>query len=335
MTHTLEMRRLALASLALPGVGRRTAIDILSAASEVPQTPKEFEALVRSVGGSRTKRIGPADAALALDRAARLLEEAAEQGIHVFCITDVTYPERLRSIPDPPAVLFVRGSVDPLSRFDALAIIGTREPTEFGQKAAHRLALRCAEAGIVVVSGLAIGCDARAHEGCLDGAGVTIAVLAHGVDSVYPKANRTLAERILDNGGALVSEYAPGEKPRRNFFVERDRIQSALSRVVLVIETDIKGGTMHTVNFARKQGREVACLVHPETLRSEAKTQGNQKLIREGVATPIGSANDLTALIDRARNGDHDIGSEAESIRTAGLQLELWGADHSGGDHRS
>ena len=335
MTHTLDMKHLALASLALPGIGRKTAIDILSATSEVPQTPEEFEVLVRSVGGSRTKAIGHTDAVAALDRAARILEEAAELGIQVFCIADTTYPERLLSIPDPPAVLFARGSVDSLSRPEALAIIGTRKPTDFGYKAAHRLALRCAEAGIVVVSGLAIGCDARAHEGCLDGEGVTIAVLAHGVDSVHPVVNRPLAERILVSGGVLVSEYAPGEKPRRNFFVERDRIQSALSRAVLVIETDIKGGTMHTVRFARTQGREIACLVHPETFRSEAKTQGNQKLILDGVATAIGSASDLTALIDRARNGDHDSGSDAESIRAVGLQLELWGADHSGGGYRS
>ena len=329
MTAQVDMQRVALASLALPCVGRKTAIDILAAAPETLDSVADFAELVHAAGKARTSRLGIDDLTSALDRAVEQLNAAAAEDIAVITIRDSRYPDHLRSIPDPPAVLFARGRLDGLER-PALAIIGTREPTDFGQRAAHRMAMRCAEAGVVVVSGLAKGCDAAAHQGCVDAEGVTIAVLAHGVDSVHPVANRALADQILDRGGCLVSEYSLGEKPRRNYFVERDRIQSALSRAVLVVETDIKGGTMHTVNFAKKQGRAVACLVHPSRYSSEPKTQGNQKLIREDSAVPVGSAEDLMALLERVQNGDH----KHEGSDTSAIQLELWGAAADGGDSR-
>ena len=176
--------------------------------------------------------------------------------------------------------------------------MGTREPTPFGKETAQRLGCTAAEAGYVIVSGLALGCDTHAHEGCLKARGIGVAVLAHGPDTVHPAANRDLADRLLESGGCLTSEHPAGTRPARAAFAERNRIQSGLSDGVLVIETDVKGGTMHTVRFARTQGRALACIDHPPRYRREVKTKGNQKLIREGYARRIADGAAFTTFLN-------------------------------------
>ncbi len=223
----------------------------------------------------------------------RWLAESQDAGLEAIPFFDQRYPKRLRNIDDPPAVLFAKGRIEALNTARSVAIVGTRNPTQFGERAAQKAGRSAAELGVVVVSGLALGCDASAHEGCVEGEGVGVAVLAHGLDRVYPAANRDLAEQILDCGGCLVSELPIGVKPARWTFAYRDRIQSGLSDGVLVIETDVKGGTMHTVEFSRKQRRSLACIEHPHQLRHEVQAQGNQKLINQGAAIPIA---DQTAL---------------------------------------
>ena len=224
---------------------------------------------------------------------ARWLKEGQDAGVQALPFFDEHYPQRLRDIDDPPVVLFVKGSVDALHSHRSVAIVGTRKPTHFGERAAQKAGRLAAESGIVVVSGLALGCDAKAHEGCVEARGAGVAVLAHGLDRVYPAANRDLADRLLSCGGCLVSELPVGVKPARWTFAYRDRIQSGLSDRVLVVETDVKGGTMHTVDFSRKQQRPLACIDHPQQFHSASQTQGNQRLIQEGSAVGIG---DQTAL---------------------------------------
>ena len=223
----------------------------------------------------------------------RWLAEGQDAGLEAIPFFDQRYPRRLRDIEDPPAVLFAKGRIEALNATSSVAIVGTRKPTQFGERAAQKAGRFAAESGMVVVSGLALGCDAKAHEGCVEGRGVGIAVLAHGLDKVYPAANRDLAEQILDYGGCLVSELPIGVKPARWTFAYRDRIQSGLSDGVLVIETDVKGGTMHTVDFSQKQRRSLACIDHPPQLRHKVQAQGNRKLINQGTAIPIA---DQTAL---------------------------------------
>jgi DNA processing protein len=226
----------------------------------------------------------------------RVIEKAESQGVQILSSHDSRFPFQVRSIPDPPVVLYVKGEVSaPAHR--ALAVVGTRNPTSFGATAAQRLGSNLGAKGFVVVSGLALGCDTAAHEGCLQSRGITVAVLAHGVDSIYPAKNRKLANSIVDGGGALVSEYAPGTRPRPSYFVERDRLQSALSLGVIVVETDVEGGTMHTAGFALKQQRRLACLVHPPKFAATEKARGNQKLIKESGAFPLENKEDLEAFI--------------------------------------
>lgn len=286
---------LALAALMnLRGVGRRQALRLVP--DRLP-AGVDVEAEICSLAA---KAGHAADVATdAVLKARDRLFCGSEAGVAALGMRDEGYPSRLRDTPDPPAVLYVKGDARALRAQRAIAVVGTRDPTEYGAKVARKLARRVAEANYVVVSGLAHGCDTLGHEGCLDADGIGVAVLAHGFDKVYPAANRGLAERLIMGGGCLVSEYALGVTPMRNAFAERDRIQSGLSDAVLVVETDVKGGTMHTVRFAREQRRLLACIEHPDKWLGEDKTRGNQKLIADGWAKPIANAE---ALLDFLKN---------------------------------
>ena len=245
------------------------------------------------------------------------VEEAHEAGLRVVSYFDDDYPGRLRDIPDPPAVLFIRGRVEALHEPGTVAVVGTREPTPFGERAAYRSGQCAAEAGIAVISGLALGCDTQAHEGCISKFGTGVAVLAHGLDRVYPAKNRALADLLLENGGCWVSEYPLGIKPARGAFVERDRIQSGLANGVLVIETDVKGGTMHTVRYSQQQHRRLACIGHPEQWWHHPKTRGNRELIQAGDAEPIGNAEAMARFL-------RDVSGHS----TSSPEPDLW--DHAG-----
>ncbi len=206
--------------------------------------------------------------------------------IRPLAITDADYPPLLRLIPDPPPVLYAKGNIDVLKVLDAVAIIGTRSPTALGVDVASRAARRFAQSGFVVVSGLAKGIDSAAHSSaCEDG--FTVAVLANSLDTVYPAENRRLAEEILKSGGALVSELALGERTFKNGFVRRDRIQSGLSLAVIPVQTDIEGGTMHTVRFAETQKRLLFCPTPPQQESSRKEYAGIWQLIRSGRAKPF------------------------------------------------
>ncbi|NRQ18942.1 DNA-processing protein DprA [Ensifer sesbaniae] len=279
---SISSTSVALAALMkLKGVGRRAALRIIYA----PIPDSDAKELVVD----RATRAKLSEGALldAWDRAEDELENTQASGIKFFSFHDEGYPERLRNIPDPPAVLYVKGDVKGLHAARCIAVVGTREPTPYGEAVARKSAATAAEEGFTIVSGLAHGCDTFGHEGCLDAHGVGVAVMAHGLDKVYPAANRGLAGRLLENGGCLVSEYPLGVTPMRTAFAERDRIQSGLSDAVLVVETDVKGGTMHTVRFSREQKRILACIDHPDKWKHEDKTKGNQMMIAERWARGI------------------------------------------------
>ena len=287
-----------LALMKLKGIGRVKALQIVDRAMRDSGFASCRDALVGRLEAANVSHILPRDVAEAWERSEEQLERSRKLGVRAISIHDEAYPERLRTTPDPPAVLFVKGSSRGLRATRGLAVVGTREPTGFGREVAQRSGRSAADAGHVIVSGLAHGCDTHAHEGCLEAQGVGVAVLAHGLDKVYPAANRALAERLLESGGCLASEYPVGTAPGRSAFAERDRIQSGLSDGVLVIETDVRGGTMHTVRFARSQGRALACIDHPQRYRREDQVRGNRKLIEEGWATPIPDGDALTAFLN-------------------------------------
>lgn len=284
-----------LAVMKLKRIGRASALAIIDRPINETQPESCREALLYRLREQKP-RVQSATISDAWARSEEQLNRGSELGVHTLSFHDEGYPARLRKISNPPALLFVKGDVQALHAPRALAVVGTRRPTPDGEVLALRSGCIAVQSGYTIISGLALGCDTLAHEGCLEAGGIGVAVLAHGLDRVYPAANRDLADRLLDTGGCLASEYPVGMTPTRSAFAERDRIQSGLSDGVLVIETDVRGGTLHTARFALKQERALACfhLDHLESFRSEM-TRGNRKLVRQGDAQPIRSR---TALIE-------------------------------------
>jgi DNA processing protein len=202
------------------------------------------------------------------DRWADLLADAQHQlqrceqaGVKAVSIFDAAYPERLRAIHDPPPLLFLHGSAEPLHRDRAIAVVGTREPTESGCAAAELITAAFATRGWAILSGLAKGIDTIAHRTALQHRAETVAALAAGLDHVYPKQNEDLAGAIVEHGGALIGEHPCGVPPAPPNFIQRNRIQTGLAAAVIVIQTGVAGGTMHTVRHAAAQGKPVFCAV--------------------------------------------------------------------------
>lgn len=193
----------------------------------------------------------------------------------------------------PPDQLFYIGDLLPLLNMNRLAVIGSRRVTTYGKAVTQRLVREVAEQGVVIISGLALGVDSIAHQAALEAGGLTIAVLPAGLDDICPHSHQQLAKRILDQGGALISEYPFGTPPIRPNFVARNRIVSGLSQSVLITEAAVKSGTIHTANFALEQGRSVMAV--PGNITSELSS-GTNNLIKAG-ATPVTDASDICATL--------------------------------------
>lgn len=228
---------------------------------------------------------------------ARNARNQAQRGeIEVVRIGDDRYPPLLRTIHDPPAQLYVRGTVEALRQTTSLAVVGARKMTPYGGTAVRMLVPAAARAGAVIVSGLALGVDAAAHAACLDCGGTTVAVLAGGVDapSVGPRTNAALAERIVATGGALVSEHPPGTHPMTFGFPRRNRIVAGLCTATMVVEAAAKSGALITAYQALDDGRDVLAVPGPITSPASAGANG---LLRRG-AMPITAPADLLETLD-------------------------------------
>ena len=199
-----------------------------------------------------------------IDRAQACEKRLTEDGIGCIFYSDTAYPQQLREIFDPPVTLFYRGRFPVPADMSLVGIVGTRLPTGKARKAAFSLGFELGTCGIGVVSGLARGIDCEAHEGCVEAAGYSIAVLGSGIDVIYPVSSRRAAARILETGGLILSEYPPGIPPRKHQFPARNRIISGLSRSVVVVQAPIKSGALFTADYALDQGRDLfvhgACL---------------------------------------------------------------------------
>lgn len=198
--------------------------------------------------------------------------------INVITIADSNYPKLLKEIFDPPAVLYYKGKIDSLHSL-CLAVVGTRQATPYGQRAACDMVVPIASANVTIISGLAYGIDATAHQAALSAKGKTVAVLANGLDTVYPTAHRKLADDIISSGGALVSEFPPGVAPLKQNFVQRNRIIAGLASATLVIEGARESGALITARFALESNREVLAL--PGSIYSE-QSFGTNDLLKSG-----------------------------------------------------
>lgn len=216
-----------------------------------------------------------------------VMDRIAGAGAEIATVLDDEYPRILREIPGPPPVLYFRGTL-PEQDEPTVAVVGTRRATSYGRDVTSRIASDLAAAGVCIVSGLAKGIDGHAHRAALEAGGRTIAVLASGVDSIYPPEHRQLADRIVESG-SLVSDYPPGTRPEASNFPARNRIISGLSLATVVIEAPLRSGALITVGFAADQGRDVYAV--PGSILSGA-SEGTNRLLRQG-AIPLTSAADL------------------------------------------
>ncbi|MEW5870196.1 MAG: DNA-processing protein DprA [Chloroflexota bacterium] len=207
----------------------------------------------------------------------RTWEQIQARGIEVLTWEDAAYPRRLQEIDQPPPVLYVRGKLLEEDQW-AVAVVGTRRVTAYGQQVTHELVSELARNGVTVVSGLARGTDGIAHQAAIQAGGRTLAVLGSGVDRIYPPEHRRLSEQIF-NQGAIISDYPPGTEPEASNFPPRNRIISGLSLAVVVIEAGIKSGALITAAFAAEQGRQVFAV--PGNIYAP-QSKGTNVLIQEG-----------------------------------------------------
>lgn len=204
-----------------------------------------------------------------------LMKERQVQLVHY---QQADYPQMLKNIYAPPATLYLKGNKKLLNT-KAIAVIGTRKASDYGKRVAKEMARGLVEQQWTVISGLAKGIDAKAHEGTVQAKGNTIAIVAGGVDYIYPKENATLYERILQNGGAILSENGIYTQPEKQDFPKRNRLVSGMAKGVLVVEAAQRSGSCITVDFALSQGKEVFAV--PGNITS-TQSQGTNMLIQEG-----------------------------------------------------
>lgn len=222
------------------------------------------------------------------DKINKVITDSELCGSDIVCFNDEEYPERLKQIYDPPLVLFTQGNKQLLLE-PQIAIVGSRGATPFGRENAFVFAGGLVQQGIVVTSGLALGIDAEAHKGALLNQGKTIAVVATGLDRVYPSRHKKLAHDIVNNDGLIISEFVPGTVPKAGFFPKRNRIISGMSYGVLVVEATIKSGSLITARCAVEQNREVFAI--PSSIKNP-QGKGCHWLIKQG-AKLVEECNDI------------------------------------------
>jgi len=256
------------------------------------------------------------DSPLVGESVERSLEWAAAAGHAIVTLADETYPRALLEIPDPPALLYAAGRTELLSRA-ALAIVGSRNASMQGERNAESFARTLSDAGLCIVSGLALGIDAAAHRGGLAGAASTIAVLGTGIDVVYPRGNAALAAEIASRG-LVLSEFAPGTAPAAHNFPRRNRLISGLAQGCLVVEAALASGSLITARSAADQGREVFAI--PGSIHSPL-SKGCHALIKSG-AKLVESAEDILAELGGFRPSGFasTIASSAEPKAVKGVE---------------
>lgn len=239
-------------------------------------------------------------------------------GASAIGFDDPSYPEVLKQIDDPPLVLYVRGSLADIE--PSVAIVGTRAPSHYGRETAQRLARDLSAKGVTIVSGLARGIDTAAHEGALEGMANTVAVLGSGIDVVYPPENTGLVEKIVRRG-AVITENPPGTPPDSSNFPRRNRIISALSAGVIVVEAAYRSGALITSRFAMEQGKTVMAVPGQVT---NVRSQGPHHLIRQG-ASLVRDADDV--LMEIAPQVKRVIGMSETLLQPSDEIVALTGGD--------
>lgn len=277
------------------GVGSVLARQLLSAMGSPEAIFSDRKELVQRLPKAPRRLLDAIFSPSVMEEARRKLDQALKAGLDMYFITDDDYPYRLKECVDAPILLYSKGNVD-LSPRRVLSIVGTRNITAYGRTATERIVSGLAETipDLLIVSGLAYGVDVAAHKAALDNGLPTVAVLAHGLDRIYPSSHRSIAMEMLRNGG-LLTDYPMGTEPERFNFVGRNRIVAGLSDATLVIESAEKGGSLITAGLAFGYNREVLALPGRAT---DSRSAGCNALIRDQKAALVSSAQDVLTLLD-------------------------------------
>lgn len=275
----------------VPGWGSRSVLNLLREFDSVEELWHCTEAKLRSLKNVSHSQIESFIQFRHCFDGEKELNYLAENDINLIHMEHEAYPDMLRNIYDPPLVLYYRGDIS-LLKTDAVAIVGSRRATHYGQKMAFQLAADLADNGLTVVSGMAKGIDTAAHKGALHAGGNTIAVLGSGVNVCYPKSNSELYGQIC-SAGLVISEFPPYTQPEAKNFPIRNRIISGLSKGVIVVEAAQKSGSLITADFALEQGKEVFAVPGPVTSPNSKGTNG---LIKQGAFLVEGAGDVLEQL---------------------------------------
>ncbi|WP_413409642.1 DNA-processing protein DprA [Paenibacillus amylolyticus] len=260
----------------MEGIGKKTISKLILGQHELPDLLNYGES-DWVAAGLRKDQAARLASQFTIDWIESKREHVYNQGIEVITYLDQNYPILMKETVQPPWVMYARGDVSLLHN-SSIAMVGTRMPTVYGRKVGEKLAEQLCNAGLTIVSGLARGIDSVCHEAVLRAKGKTIAVFGTGIDNIYPPENTSLAERITETG-LLLSEYPPGTRARQGLFPERNRIIAGLTLGTLVVEADIRSGSLITADAALEAGRDVFAVPGPIT---SPKSRGAHNLIRQG-----------------------------------------------------
>ena len=315
-SHREMMVRDMLALVLVSGVGPviiRNLLNQFGTASAAIRAGESRLKAVENIGPKLAEKIARALDNTEIDKEIALCKD---HQVAIMLQSDDDFPECLREMPDCPAMLFVKGRIEPIDRL-AVAVVGSRRSTQYGRRMADKLATSLARSGMTVVSGLARGIDEAAHRGALNGGGRTLAVLANGLSQIYPPEMGPLANEIIKQG-AIISEMPMGHPPLAELFIRRNRIISGLSLGVVVVEAAIRSGSLSTARHAMEQNRDVFAVPGPA---DSITSQGCHRLIRDG-AKLVETVDDIIEeLKPRVKHLMGDV-QEAQQQRLFDLEAE-------------
>lgn len=221
-----------------------------------------------------------------------------DAGVSIVSYLSESYPSQLKELTNPPINLYVDGDTNSIMGDKNIAIIGTRNPNKHIDALAPDFCQYISQKSSCIVSGLAIGCDTIAHQACISTSRATAAILPCGIDYIYPKKNAELAAEIKASGGCLISEYEPGIKPQKSYFIARDRIQAGLSRAVVLLQSTENGGSMHAIKTMQSLGRPISAISAPPDQTMDYQWSGNLKLIISNECTTFDLTKEASSLRD-------------------------------------
>ncbi len=277
----------------IPGMGPiriRSLLNHFGSPEIVLHSPKEFLRQIPHISDRLAEAIASWRECTAFQAEFDL---ASRLGVHITTLIDDDYPDILRSLRTPPAVLYSLGAWRQSDAYKAVALVGTRQATAYGSTIARQFGRELAEAGCTIISGLALGIDTAGHWGALDAGGRTLAILGSGLNALFPAENRTLAERIAEEAGAVISEFPLNLRPSKNTFPCRNRLVAGWSQAILVAEAPHRSGALHTARLGAELGRSVFAIPGPINRPS---SEGCHELLRDGAilaASTVHILNDM------------------------------------------